>query len=238
LQFTIRRLMLAVAVLAGFMAVPFDWKVIGLVVIIPTVALLGANWLFLRSRRRLAAIWFGVVATVTNLLYVVACTMPSSYLLPPLFLVWFLTFAPAIAGLGIAWAYLATRNNEPPTRSPTLAWLLVIFVTGAPLVTLCTLWPLHLFFLGARPALETLADKAASGQPLIGPRWIGAFRLTGSTVDTATGEVVLFVDSNPNGPTGFVRGAGGPAAGGPSTLIRGSNASVHLGGQWWYREDE
>src|SRR4029077_20264739 len=84
------------------------------------------------------------------------------------------------------------------------ACLLVTFVAVAPLITL---WPLRVLFLAARPAMESLADQASTGQPFKGPRWIGVFRLSDATVDSATGDVTLLFAPRPNGRTWFVRRA-------------------------------
>jgi len=230
--------MLAVAVLAGCLAILVSGNVFGLVVIVLAIALIGARWLVFRSQRKLAAIWFGIAAVSINLLYVAACTTPISYLLPALFLACVFMFIPVIGGLGASWATLATRKTATPVRTPALAWLSVTILTVAPLLTLWTLWPLHVFFFAARPAMERLADQSATGQPFNGPRWIGVFRLAGSSVDFPTGEVALLVDANPNGPSGFVRCAGSLSCGGPAHLIHGSNLRVHLGGDWWYNEDD
>ena len=103
-----------------------------------------------------------------------------------------------------------------------------------PVVTMTTLWPLHLAFFFARPSLERLADQVSVGKLVRIPERAGLFTVNGSAVDTATGSVALMIDPNPNGPTGFVRQTG-PKHGGP---ILGTALYVELGFGWSYNEED
>ena len=236
-QFTIRSLMIAVVVVAGLLALP---NALGLMVIalsFPLLALVGAQWLVFRGQRRFAAFGFWVAASLTNVLYAALSVAPDVYLLPALFLGWMVIAGPAIGGLGAAWVRLATREDATPWRSSPAAWMAVISLSVMPLVTLWTVWPLHLAFLASRPSLERLADQVAAGQTTGIPRWAGLFRIAGSAVDPATGNVGLMIEPNPNGPTGFVRvsPANSQNRAGP---FRGDDLYVDLGWGWDYREED
>ncbi|MFI5387530.1 MAG: hypothetical protein ACHQ50_15585 [Fimbriimonadales bacterium] len=238
LRFTVRSLMIAVVVVAGLLALPTERSVIVIALSVPCLALIGGQWLVFQGHRHLAAFGFWVLATLTNVLYAAACVAPDSYLLPALFLGWLVIVAPTIGGLGAAWAILATREGAVPRRSPPTAWLSVIALSVMPLATLCTLWPLHLAVFTARPALELLADQVAAGQAPGFPRRAGLFWVAGSAVDTATGNVGLMIDPNPNGPTGFVRVSPGTPLEHRFRPIGADDLEVDLGGGWWYHEED
>jgi hypothetical protein len=74
-----------------------------------------------------------------------------------------------------------------------------------PGVTSGTVWPFRLRFLTARSALVRVADQVQAGQVVSVPLDAGPFRLAASRVDPRTGGVALLIDSNPGGPSGFVR---------------------------------
>ena len=144
LRFTIRSLMIAIAVVAGLMALPRAWAVLAVVFSIPSLALTVAAWLAFRGRRRLAAVCFGILAVLANGLYAVLCMAPDVYLDILLVVAWFVIVLPALGGVGIAWASLSTREGAAPRRSASVAWLAVIGLTVMPLFTIMTSWPLHL----------------------------------------------------------------------------------------------
>src|SRR5438034_9255554 len=115
-QFTIRSLMIAVVVVAGVLALPGGYGLIVLACCLPCFGVIGAQWLVFRGHRRLAALGFWTLATLTNILYVASCVAPDIYLAAPLFLGWLVIIAPTVAGLGVAWARLATREGPVPAR--------------------------------------------------------------------------------------------------------------------------
>jgi hypothetical protein len=229
--------MIAVAIVAGLLALPNGCGVIVIVFSLPCLAVIGAQWLVFRGQRHIAAFGFWFLATLTNALYTASCVAPDVYLLVPLYLGWLVIVAPTIGSLGAAWARLATRQGAVPRRSPPTAWLSVIALSGMPLATVWTLWPLHLAFLTVRPALDRLADQVAAGQAAGLPQWAGPFRVARSAVDPVSGNVGLMVDPNPNGPTGFVRVRPGipPNRRGP---FGWDDLHVDLGWGWEYREED
>ena len=115
-RFTIGSLMIAVAVVAGLLALPIAGAVGLLVLCIPCLALIGAQWFVFRGHRRLAAIAFWGLAILINALYVVSCLAPDYYLLMPLFLGWIVIAGPVIGGVGEAWARLLTRRARRRAR--------------------------------------------------------------------------------------------------------------------------
>jgi hypothetical protein len=234
-RFTIRSLMIAVVAVAGLLSLRNVWTVVVIALSLPGLALLVARWLIFRGHRHFASAFFWVPASLTNVLYAAACIRPDVYLLGPLFLGWLFVIMPTIAAFGPAWAILATRDGAIPQRHPLLAWFSVAVLSVLPLSTLWTLWPLHMAFLIARPALERLADRVASGQAVSFPQRAGLFRVAGAAVDPISGNVGLMVDPNSNGPTGFVRVCPGtsPNRTGPFAW---DDLEVYLGWGWEYRE--
>ncbi len=53
----------------------------------------------------------------------------------------------------------------------------VVVLTMLPMLTQVTLWPLHVAFLTARPALDILADQVAAGKPVSFPQQAGVYRV-------------------------------------------------------------
>lgn len=237
MRFTIRGLMIAVAVTGGLLALLVGRGLIVVPLCFACLSWVTARWFLFGVHRRLAAFCFWVPTILANVVFAASCVSPDVFFLGFLFLGWLLVM-PAVAGFGITWAILATREGEAPRRSPPAAWLSVIALTAMPVATVWTLWPLRLAFLTARPALERLADQAAAGRAVGSPQWAGPFRLAGSAVDPATGNVGLMIDPNPGGPVGFVRLGPGANPDHRHRPIRGDDLEVQLGGGWWYHEED
>jgi hypothetical protein len=239
LRFTIRSLMIAVAIVAGLLALP-PWPE-GFLVAFGLLYLsqIAVLWWMFRRFRRLSALCFGLVAAVANT-WCAACCIYVSNLggLTLIFAGWFLAF-PSILGIGAAWTTAATRRSARLRRSPLWAWPLVFVVAFAPLSMLLTRWPLRLAFLASRPAMERLADRVAAGRAVTSPEWAGLFKIVGSAVDPATGNVGLVTDPRPAGRSGFVRlnldmkGLSGSY--GPFVNL---NLNEHLAACWWYQSED
>ncbi|MFI5453996.1 MAG: hypothetical protein ACHRXM_00950 [Isosphaerales bacterium] len=133
----------------------------------PGLALIGAQWQLSRGYRRLAALCFGILGILANVMYVACCILPISFALIAL-VIGLVFVIPTILSFGVAWATMATRESALPQRSIRAAWPTVIVLGVMPLITVCTLWPFHLFFLIAKPTMELLADQAAAGNALRG----------------------------------------------------------------------
>jgi hypothetical protein len=238
LRFTIGSLMIAVAVAAVLLALGNVWGVIAVVLSIPCLALIGSLWLFFRGHRRVAGIVFWGLAIAINALYLVCCSAPNLYLIMPLHFASLVIAVPMIAGPGVAWVRLATREGEVPRRSGLAAGLSVFGLAMLLLLTIGTLWPLHFAFAISKPSLDRLADQVAAGKAVGFPRQAGLFRVRGAAVDPGSGDVGLMIEPHPSGPSGFVRlgtgvyrGAGAP--------IAGSDLRIDLGASGWsYREDD
>jgi hypothetical protein len=240
-RFTIRGLMIAVAILAGLLALPDGLREVAAALSpLSCLALFTAWRLLSRGYRRLAGACFWGLAIVANVLLAAFCVVPKFESLVVLFLVWLFILLPTIAGLGSAWAILATREVAATRRVSGLAWLSVVVLSVMPGVTVWTGWPLHLAFLMARPALERLADEVAAGQAIPSPRWVGPFRVAGSAVDRATGNVGLMIDPNPNHPIGFIRDRNCRTRSYCTCVepIRGDVLHLVLGDEWSYREED
>ena len=182
----------------------------------------------------LAAYGFWGMAIPINFLTALSCITPNSNMLLPIFLGLLVVGIPWIAALGTAWAVLFARQRSVSPRMRDGAGMAVFFLAVLPIVTLWTLWPLHLAFLTARPTMERLADQIAAGNPVVFPRQAGVFVVSAAVVDPFAGNVGLMIDPNPNGPTKFVR-SGPNSVRNPNSPIRGSNLNVDLGGGWSYR---
>jgi hypothetical protein len=236
-QFTIRSLMVTVAIVGGLLALCGRFGAIILPLGLLSFAVVGTQWVVFREKRRLAAFVFWTLAVLINLLYIASCVAPDIYLLGLLFFAWLVFLAPVIGGAGAAWARLATRVGGLPQRSVLTAWVSVIGLTLMPLVTLWTFWPLHLAFFTFRPALDRLADRVAAGASPTFPRWVGPFRVAQAAIDPDSGNVGLMIDANPSGPTGLVRVRPGVPTH-PSGPFRGDDLTVDLGRGWEYREED
>jgi hypothetical protein len=207
MRFKIRSLMIAVLAVAGLLAA-LRYPVV-------LLALLPASWLAwaiglwrsARPYRRLSAVVFASVGIITNILAVIASigTAANGMVFVIVNFVACLFGIPWILGCGAAWCTAATRKDAVPRRSRVLAWTLVLTLSLAPLTALLTNWPFRLAFLASQPALDRLADQAASGVPVTTPEWAGAFVIVASAVDPKTGNVGLITDPNPGGRGGFER---------------------------------
>jgi hypothetical protein len=236
-RFTIARIMIAIAVVAGLLALPLQLSLIIIALAIPCGAVGIARRLVYRRQLRLAAFGFWGVAIPLNFLTVLSCIAPNSYLLIPIFLGLVALGIPTIAAIGTAWALLFARQKSVSPRTRDGAGMAVFFLAVLPIVTLWSFWPLHLAFMASRPTMDRLADEVAAGKPVFFPRRAGVFVVFDGNVNPVTGDVGLMIDSNPNRPSGFVR-TSPVSASGPGSPIVGSNLNVELGGGWSYREDD
>jgi hypothetical protein len=230
-------LMIAIAVVAGLLALPALAGIIVMALSIVCISSIAAQWIIFRRNRPLAACSFWVVAVWTNLVAAVVCVPPVSYVLELTFLGLLFVAIPTIAALGTAWIRLLNGEGAIPPRSPEAAGILVFVSTVTPILTLWTLWPLHMAFIAARPAMERLANQVAAGKSIGFPRQVGYFKVAGCAVDPVSGTVGLMIEPNPSHPAGFVR-ARPVSARNPNSPILGSNLRVELEGGWSYREDD
>jgi len=205
---------------------------------IPCLILLGGRCLWSWRCRRVTAISFIGLSILSNCLYVVASIYPDYMLMPLLYIAWMLVLLPSIGTLGASWTKLATQDNEAPRKSPLRSWALVIVLAILPVVTISTLWPLHLAFLAFRPSLERMADRVEAGHMIVSPHWIGPFRLSESAVDSDLKTVGLFIDPNPGGRTGLIRVHSRTQEAHPFALLIGTDTNVELGWGWSYRQDD
>jgi hypothetical protein len=204
---------------------------------IPCACFVGAEWLVSQGHRRVAALGFWGLAVTSNLLFAATCIAPEIHSQILLFYVSSFIVMPAIMAIGLAWCRLGTRDGLVPRRFEAAAWLSVIVLAFLPLFTILSLWPLRLGFVIARPALERLADQVAAGQTIGYPQQLGLFRIGGSRVDAASGNVGLLIDWNPSRDPGFVRVRSGTPTDVRGPII-GSDLNVELGAGWSYRGDD
>jgi hypothetical protein len=235
-RFTIANMMILVAIVAIMLAVPAAVCVIVIALFIPCLSTAGARWLVFRRHRRLAALSFWVAALITNLVVAFFCIAPNmnslAFSLVPVALL--VVATPTIVALGTAWLVMSTRDESNPHPRRNAAGFSVLALAVLPIVTLWTLWPLHLAFCAARPDLERLVNQVAAGRPVRFPRRVGLFNLTAATVAPGSGHVGLRIYANGANSTGLVRLNAGavPKTYGP---FLGVNFDVYMGGGWWYR---
>jgi hypothetical protein len=238
LRFTIRSLMITVAIVAVFLGL---YQLLGDRLLVAFfggyVPLIGVLcWMF-RDFRRLSALCLAITGVAANVICFVLCIYLANYFgFVVSFLFWLATF-PLILGAGSAWALKSTRRNAVGRRSPLWVWPLVLGLAVLPLTMVINRWPLWLAFRVSQPSLERLADRVANGQVLVTPELAGLILVVGSAFDSATGNVGLVVHPDPNGRSGFVRlGPGVPPG---QTAGPFFNQSVNsLGGRWSYQEED
>ncbi len=205
MRFTIRRLIAVVAfaaVLLWLLHAP-QRRLLG--ISLGGLALAVGCWAAVRGHCRRAAIGFGISILAANVLVASLSVYQQGW-------GWIGEAAgifcgiPMILGFGTAWALaLPWRDRFPRDPWPLPVLILTLTMAVTPLATLLSSWPLRLAFLVSRPALESLADRVAAGQAPTFPTRAGLFRIAGSAIDPATGNVALITDPNPNHPSGFVR---------------------------------
>ncbi len=240
LRFTLLHLMIAVAVIACFLAL---WETSGgflTLCVLLSLLLAAMSYAMLRGQRRLAWWGFGIASVALNCscfgLSIYAFNMGGAAGM----VLGSLCGIPAILGFGTAWAAAATRRETVRRRSPLLAWPLVVVLATLPLTILFTHWPLHLAFLASKSALDRLADRVAAGQAPRRPVRAGLFMVVNSAVDPTSGNIGLITDPDPGGRSGFVRVTPGTSAlpsraSGPFYNL---NGDLELGGGWRYQNED
>jgi hypothetical protein len=234
-RFTIRSLMIAVAAVAGLLALALSPNGIAIAFGLLYLSLVGIVWLEFRDKKKRAARYFGIASAVA----IVGCAVLCIYFLNfggrvLMFIVWFFTF-PVILGAGGAWATAATRPTSRPRRSPFLAGPLVMVAAFAPLSMILTSWPLRLAFLASRPAMERLANRVADGERPSQPEWAGLFRVIGTDVQSKKGNIGLIIVADSTGRSGFVWLGPGVAEQDTHGPFYNLDLDIHLGGRWFYQ---
>ncbi|WP_165234657.1 hypothetical protein [Aquisphaera insulae] len=241
-RFPIWALMLLVAAVAIGITVPLIW--VSMLILAPLgIAYVGSQHLIATANVHLAKwIWLGL-ALGLNGLYIAATLSPIGLVAQPLMLLgYFSVLLPLTLGFGGTWAALVGRHGGPSRHGPSPAWFLVMLLAIAPMVTLVTLWPLHMTFLLAKPAMDRMADRAvaAGARGLsLPPTWIGPFHIVATKTDPHEDGVALLTDSHPGGPAGFVRLPRlSPDVPGRPAIILGDWINVPLWGRWSYRMED
>jgi hypothetical protein len=231
-RFTIRSLMITIAVLAGLLAMHTALALILIALLIPYVSRLGSQWLVRQQHRRLAASAFGIATISTNVGIAMSCVTPNPKVFYLIFLGLWVTGVPTIAALGSAWIALMPRKNAAASRLREAAGISVIVLCLLPSLTLVSLWPLRLAFLVSRGGMESLESQVAAGMPPFFPRRVGVFYLTAATIQS--GYVGLGTDTERRPTTGFVRLRRGGTRSTRGPFV-GVTFDVYLGRGWWYR---
>lgn len=211
-RFTIGRLMVGIAVVAGVFALVRSGT---LVAIIASFALLIAllAWLPTRHSPRLAGRAFIVSSTWVNL-SVVALYMLLPYLRGYLAVFVFfvsIPLIPTIAGFGLSWVECLT-GWPAKTRALLITAALVAF----PIWTIVSRWPFRLGFYISSPALERLAVRIEAGEKFHGPEWAGLYRVTATKRMFSGPDLGLVIASDNTGDSVFIRSATPPPPGIPN----------------------
>ena len=204
-RFTILHLMVAVAVIACFLALLVTFGGFLTICVLFDLLLAAVFRAMLRGHRSLGLWGFGIASVAVNCslagLSIYAFNMSRAIGMA----LGSLCGVPLILGFGTAWSAAATRREIVRRRSPLLAWPLVIVLAALPLTMLFAEWPLRLAFLASKSALDRLADRVAAGDAPGRPVRAGLFTVVNSEVDPTTGNVGLVTGSNTSGRSGFVR---------------------------------
>jgi hypothetical protein len=237
-RFTVRWMMVVVAVVAGllFLYVSFG----GAYLVLAGLALLlsGSCWGLVRDRRQLSVAGFSGSVLAANIAVATACIYGFGFCGDLGLILGCVFGCPMALGLGAAWATAATRQDAPSRRSPLLTWPWVVAFALSPLISAVNHWPLRLAFLASRPALDRLADRVASGQAPRRPVWAGVFRVSRAVVDTKTGNIGLITFADPTGNTGFVRLGHSTPPERRSGPFYSLAVEVPMGGGWWFQTED
>ena len=233
-RFTIGNLMIAIAIVAGLLALSTVWRWIVIVLAIPYLAWIGARWLVSRGYRRFAGYGFWGVAALTNLLAVYFCIAPRPSSYKDTCLGSVVDAIPTIAALGWAWVRLSTSHDAMARQAREAAIFSVFLLAILPILTLWTLWPLHVAFLAVRPGMDRLADQVAAGKAVRFPRRVGVFWVVDSSVEPVSHYPGLLIRADRYRGPGFVRVYPGVTPNTHGTIV-GLTFDVYLGGGWWYR---
>jgi hypothetical protein len=238
-RFTIRSLMVTVAVAAGVCALYRLTGGLGLVLVwlgLLYFGEIGIFWWMFRGFRRLSALCMGITSGLANIICCLVCVyVPRvDYLMP---LIWLMSL-PVVLGAGSAWAVTATRRNAYRRRSPWIAWPLMIGIAVAPLTMVFTLWPLRIAYWISRPAMERLADQIAAGRILPHPEWAGVIHVAGSAVDPAKGNLALIVAADYAGRSAFVRVSPRVSPEQDDAPLYNRSLNERLGGRWSFQRED
>ena len=160
-RLTLGHLMIAIAILAVWLALPTVLRVISIALSISYLSLIGARRMVLKRRRRVARWGFLVAATTINLYVAVCCIVPDSnsvafsLIFPGLLLMGI----PMIAALGTSWArLLADDESADSVQLRDAAGVAVFLIALLPMVT-------RLDALAAATGIPGLASRhGTSGQ--------------------------------------------------------------------------
>ncbi len=229
--------MVVVAVAAGLFALSRSYPNLVYVFVLSTpLALGGLAWWVCWGRPRVA-LW-GLASTSILACVVTAwfCVYPLPMLGIHLIYACMIATLPPLAACGGYWMH-ANRRRDPKKRSPWTQ-VAVILLGILPSSMALTLWPLHLAFAISRPAMNRLADQVAAGIPVAFPCQVGVYTIVSAKRDLGKNpDVALFVDDDPNGPSGFVRSIE-PRISFGHDLIVPSNYSINLDWAWDYRDED
>jgi hypothetical protein len=145
---------------------------------------------------------------------------------------------PPVLGFGAAWAASRWRTTRSRRLFALGASALVLALAFGPVSMLANRWPLHMAFFFSRPSLDQLANRVAAGAATPWPQRAGLIRVVGSATNPLTQTVGLITDKNSSGRAAFVRvgaSANLPITDGPLFNL---NVIEHLGGTWWYQEED
>ena len=239
-RFTILHLMVAVAVIACFLALLVTSGGFLTICVLFDLLLVAMFCAMLRGHQSLALWGFGIASVAINCslagLSIYAFNMSRMIGMA----LGSLCGVPLILGFGTAWSAAATRREIVRRRSPLLAWPLVIVLSARPLTMVFTDWPLRLAFLASKPALDRLADRVAAGHAPGRPVRTGLFMVVKSKVDPTTGNVGLVSDSDSSGRSGFVRVSptSSTSPGRVSGPFYNLNVDLQMGESWRYQNED
>ena len=167
-QFTIKRLMIVIAVIGVVLAL-FQHFPLSTFAATYSLCLFGLGWSVGRLRPKLASWEFIASAIWLNVsLFVAFAYLPVFH--KSALLISSIALIPIVPGLGLAW--ITARGGWAARARAALVVAVAVSLIAS---MLATHWPLKLAFYLSSPALNRLADRVESGQAMTKPEWAGLY---------------------------------------------------------------
>ena len=200
-QFTIKRLMIVIAVIGVVLALLQHFP-LSTFAAIYSLCLFGLGWSVGRLRPKLASWEFIASAIWLNVsLFVAFAYLPIFHKSALLFSSF--AFIPIVPGFGLAW--ITARDGWAARARAALVVAVAVLVIASMLVTH---WPLKLAFYLSSPALNRLADRVESGEAMTKPEWAGLYLIYSVRPFTANGDLILRANATRGIMAGFIRRTG------------------------------
>ena len=228
-RFTIRRLMIWVALLAGCLCLYRQLGGLSGTILMIYLSFGAGAYLVASFQPQLA--FRGVVGLATLLSIAIGgCNVYIlGFGLLDLSFLALVLCAPLLVGGTLGWTVVNIRR-EPAQRS-LRGQALIVCLLFLPVSMAWTHWPLHLAFALSRGPLTRLADRVNAGESIPYPVWAGVYRISQVKRDPALpGNMMLCTSSDLEKGSGFLRILS-PSR---SDIAHFDCLSQPLSGPWYY----